>query len=128
MGVNARKYRGTVEYVRVLAELVSTAERCGLTTYQDIAQLMGLPVHGSYMGRETGLILGEISDDEAEAGRPMLSVVCVSAAGSPGSGLYGLARQMGRLEEGADEEAFWRDELKAVYDTWRRPLPYKKKD
>jgi len=128
MGVNARKYRGTVEYVRVLAELVSTAERCGVTTYQDIAQLMGLPMQGSHMARETGLMLGEISDGEAEAGRPMLSVVCVSKSGSPGPGLYGLARQMGRLEEGADEEAFLRDELKAVYATWRRPLPYKKKD
>ena len=128
MGVNARKYRGTVEYVRVLAELVRAAEHRGFATYQDIAQLMGLPVRGSHMARETGLMLGEISEEESEAGRPLLSVVCVSKSGSAGPGLYGLARQMGLLEEGADEEAFWRDELKAVYATWRRPLPYEKKD
>ena len=128
MGVNPKKYRGTVEYVRVVAELVKAAEHSGLTTYQDVALLMGLPTQGSHMGKQVGVMLGEISEEELAAGRPMLSAVCVSAGGVPGPGLYGLARELGRLEEDADEEAYWRDELDAVYKTWRRPMPWKKSD
>ena len=128
MGVNTKKYCGTVEYVRVLAELVKAAEHSGLTTYQDVALLMGLPLQGSHMGKEVGRMLGEISEEELAAGRPMLSAVCVSAGGVPGPGLYGLAQDLGRLEEGGDEAAFWRNELDAVYKTWRRPMPGKKSD
>lgn len=128
MGVNAKKYRGTVAYVRVLAELVRAAEHQGFTTYQDLALLMGLPVQGSHMGKEVGIVLGEVSEEELAADRPMLSAVCVNTEGAPGPGLYGLARDLGRLDEDGDEEAFWRTELKAVYETWRRPMPWKKEE
>lgn len=39
--------------------------------YQDIAVIMGIIVTGSNMGKETGKILGAISEDEVDAGRPM---------------------------------------------------------
>lgn len=69
------KYRGTTTYFHVLAELVRAAQYRGLTTYQDIAVIMGLPQKGSLMGSETGQILGEIAEDEVLANRPMLSAV-----------------------------------------------------
>jgi PII-like signaling protein len=56
------KYRGKTVYFHVLAELVRAAQYRGATTYQDIALIMGLPSSGSYMGKETGQILGEISE------------------------------------------------------------------
>jgi hypothetical protein len=120
-----KEYRGTVEYIRVLAELVRAAEYKGLTTYQDIALLMGLPTKGNRMGKETGQILGEISEDEVKAGRPMLSAVAVNVSGKPGPGFLGLARKMGKLPEAdpAKEHLFWEQERKAVYKTWHRPLP-----
>jgi hypothetical protein len=71
------KYRGTPKYNRVLAELLRAAEYRGVTTYQDIGLLMGLPLQGHHLAKETGQILGEISEDEHSAGRPMLSAVCV---------------------------------------------------
>ena len=52
------RYRGTPTYVRVLAELVRAAEYRGVTTYQDIAVIMGLPLKGSHMAKETGHMLG----------------------------------------------------------------------
>ncbi len=55
------KYRGQTVYFHVMAELIRAAQYCGSATYQDIAVIMGLPVSGSYMGRETGYILGEIT-------------------------------------------------------------------
>ncbi len=119
----ADRYRGTTSYIRVLAELVHAAEYRGVTTYQDIAVIMGLPLQGAFMGRETGHILGEISEDEVKAGRPMLSAVAVAVSGKAGPGFFALAKELGRFGgDPAEEDSFWRQELQAVYDTWKRPL------
>lgn len=96
MSVVRNKYRGTTKYFHVLAELVRAAQYRGRTTYQDIALLMGLPQKGSYMGKEVGQILGEISEDEVRAGRPMLSAVAVGVNGKAGPGFFGLARELAR--------------------------------
>jgi hypothetical protein len=123
MSVVTNKYRGTTDYIRVLAELVHAAEYRGVTTYQDIAVIMGLPLQGSHMGKEIGHILGEISEDEVSAGRPMLSAAAVSVTGKAGPGFFALAKDFGRFNgDPADEENFWRKELQAVYETWKRPL------
>lgn len=116
------KYRGTTKYFHVMAELVRAAQYRGLTTYQDIAVIMGLPLTGSYMGSATGQILGEIAEDEVLAGRPMLSAVAVGVSGKPGSGFYSLARELGLLDLGAEETEFWQAQREAAYAAWRRPL------
>jgi hypothetical protein len=123
MSVVADKYRGTREYHLVYAELIRAAQYRGVTTYQAIAQIMGLPVTGAYMGTETGKILGEISEDELNQGRPMLSAIAVGVSGLPGQGFFGLAEQLGRLPTGASDEEkrrFWEQEREALYETWRR--------
>ena len=119
------KYRGTTKYFHVLAELVRAAQYRGITTYQDVALIMGLPPTGSHMGKEVGWVLGEISEDEVTAGRPMLSSVAVDVRGKVGEGFFGLARQLGRLTETADTTAFLEAERLATYQAWRRPLPAK---
>jgi hypothetical protein len=117
------KYRGTPVYFHVMAELVRAAQYRGLTTYQDIAVIMGLPSSGSHMGRETGYVLGEISEDEVVAGRHMLSSVAVGVNGKPGPGFFGLARDLALLGPGEDETGFWQQQRDAVYKDWKRPLP-----
>lgn len=119
----SKTYRGTTTYLLVMAELVRAAQYRGLTTYQDVAVIMGLPTTGQHMASETGRILGEISADEVAAGRSMLSCVCVSVEGKTGPGFAALARELGRLREGESEAEFWRRECDAVYKAWRRPLP-----
>lgn len=116
------KYRGSVAYHLVYSELIRAAQYGGLTTYQAIAQIMGLPLQGSHMGRQVGIMLGEITEDELAQGRPMLSAVAVGVNGVPGPGFAGLARELGKLdsEEKADEMAFWEAECAAVYETWAR--------
>lgn len=116
------KYRGTTTYVHVLAELVRAAQYRGLTTYQDMAVIMGLPVTGAHMGKETGQMLREISGEEVSAGRPMLTAVVVSVQGTRGDGFYVRAKELGRMNEGEDSQA-WEREREAVYAAWRRPLP-----
>jgi hypothetical protein len=117
------KFRTKTVYFHVLAELVRAAQYRGSTTYQDIAVIMGLPATGSHMGKETGQILGEISEDEVAAGRPMLSSVAVGINGKPGSGFFLLARDLGLLQPGEDETVFWQRQRDAAYQAWRRPLP-----
>lgn len=114
------KYRSTTTYVQVRAELVRAAEYRGLTTYQHIAAIMGLPLTGSRMGVEAGHILGEISEDEVRAGRPMLSAVAVKVSRKPGPGFYKLARKLDRLATGVNDLTFWKQERDAVYNEWRR--------
>ena len=76
------------------------------------------------MGREIGLILGAISEDEVRASRPMLSAVAINVNGHPGPGFFELARDLGRLDQNDGElTAFWEAELKNVYKAWRRRLP-----
>ena len=80
------KYRSTVTYFLVYGELINAARHRGTVTYQEIAARLGLPLKRSYMGAEVGHILGEISVDEAQYGRPMLSAVAIGVSGQPGSG------------------------------------------
>jgi hypothetical protein len=116
MGIVKDKYRGTTTYFHVLAELVRAAQYRGVTTYQDIAVIMGLPSSGSHMGRETGHILGEISEDEVESKRPMLSAVAVGVNGKPGPGFYALAKQLGLMKATDHELTFWEGQRRAAYE------------
>jgi len=70
------------------------------------------------MARQVGQVLGEVSEDEHQAGRPMLSAVAVNAAGYPGDGFYVLARRLGKLTDPISEDVFLRSEREAVYEAW----------
>jgi hypothetical protein len=76
------------------------------------------------MSSETGQILGEISEDEFTNGRPMLSAIAVTSKGQPGSGFFGLAKLLGKLEDDSEEskQQFWKAEKANVYATWQKEL------
>ncbi len=122
MAEEAGMYRGTTQYARVLAELVQAAQYRGVTTYQDIALIMGLPTEGHHMGQEISRMLDEISRDEARAGRPLLSAVVVGTEGRPGPGFYKLAAALELAESEAADARFWKAQQKAVYEAWKRPI------
>jgi len=117
------KYRGSKDYHLVYCELIGAAQYRGLTTYQAIAQIVGLPLKGNDMAAETGRVVGEISEDEFRQGRPMLSALVVGASGLPGKGFFDLAEDLGKLPAGSTEEEqrlFWEEERDAVYHFWQR--------
>jgi hypothetical protein len=116
------KYRGSAQYFMVFNELASAARHRGTTTYQELADLIGLPIVGAYMGKEIGHLLGEISEDEVDRNRPMLSAIAVGVDGSPGDGFFNLAKSLGKLASDGREEknGFWEEEKKKVYDMWKR--------
>ena len=118
------KYRGKPVYFRIFSEIITAARYRGTITYQEIAKIIGLPLAGNYMGTEIGHLVGEISEDEVNAGRPMLSAAVVNTSGKPGPGFFKLARHLGRLdsEDRTAETRFWQTELRAVYDAWKTHL------
>ena len=99
MAIVTDKYRGTGEYFLVFNELVAAAKYRGTVTYQELAGVVGLPIVGAYMGTEIGHILGEISEDEHELGRPMLSAVAVGVAGMPGDGFFCVCKELRQIHE-----------------------------
>lgn len=115
------KYLGTKEYALIQAELITAAKHRGTMTYQEIAQIVGLPLKGNYMSKEVGALLGAISEEEVANGRPMLSAIAVGVNGKPGQGFFSWARELGKLTS-EDENDFWESECKAVYDTWKVKL------
>lgn len=122
MDTQGNKYRDTKEFRIVYSKLIEVACCRGLTTYQHVAKIMGLPLTGNFMGNETGQMLGEISREEVRCGRPMLTAVVVGTSGYPGAGFYGLANALGKIPSAKEDAAFWEAECQRVYDAWAEPL------
>lgn len=124
MTVYSTKYRGSRKYLLVFCKLITAARGRSTVSYQQVAKIMGLPSSGNYMQREVGQMLGEISQDEHEHRRPMLTSIAVNTRGFPGSGLYVLARELGKLKDSTPEgeRRFWEAEKAAVYATWQTDL------
>ena len=73
------------------------------------------------MAGQVGQILGEISEDEHRANRPMLSVVAVGSGGMPGEGFFGLARRLKKFSgsDPSSKRRFWATEQERVYKVWQ---------
>lgn len=121
----SKQYLGTTEYFPILAELIRAARYRGTVTYQELADLIGLPLRGAYMGGELGEYLGAISEEEAKQSRPMLSAITITVAGEPGGGFFAKAKELGKFtgESAAERAAFWEAEKQAVYKTWQKSFP-----
>ena len=124
MPVVKNKYRTKKEYSIVMGELLTAARYRGYVTYQELANLLGLPVKGSHMGAQLGHVLGEISEDEVIQGRPMLSALAVNVGGQPGPGFFALAEKLGLFKGGSreEQEAFWQQTREDLYSIWKRRL------
>lgn len=120
--MGAKDVRGTKEYLLIYAALINAARYRGTVTYQELAELIGMPTFGSYMGKEIGKYLGAISYDEVSQNRPMLSAIAVKVDGMPSTGFFVLAKELGRLQDESDEaqRAFFLAEQRAIYATWKR--------
>ena len=114
------QYRGTREFFLVYSALIEAARNRQLLYYREVAERIGVPRAGHHMARQVGQVLGEISEDEHKAERPMLSAIAVNEAGVPGKGFFNLARQLGRLSHSTPdaEPEFLRVEQRRVYDLW----------
>jgi hypothetical protein len=121
MTTTGSKYRETKEFHLVYYKLITAAQSQEVVYYKGVAKILGIETPGHHMAREVGQILGEISEDEHRAGRPMLSALAVASSGFPGEGFFKLARRVGKLSStnSDDERDFWLAERNQVYDTWK---------
>ena len=113
------KYDQTKEYFVAYSHFIDAAQHRGIATYQEIAQAVGLPTSGSYMGSVLGETLGAISAHEKKQGRPMLSAIAVGSSGKISDGFFAFAKELGCLQEGEDQTEFWQRECSQVYETWK---------
>jgi hypothetical protein len=90
----------------------------GMIPYSDLVKSIKNFKFGAHDIRLFDL-LGEISMDEAEAGRGMLSVVVVHKHGDmqPGPGFFKFAEELG-IKSTRDQLKFWIDELNKVHHYW----------
>jgi hypothetical protein len=121
----SNKYRGTTTYHKVFCRLIQVALAGQPIFYEDMADIMNLPPTGQYMATETGHMLGEISEDEHNQGRHMLSAVVVQKTGKekgiPGKGFFTLAvdlRKLGANATDQEKRQFWKNELNQVHAQW----------
>jgi len=102
---------------RARAALAGAARSRSVLTYGELAQVLGdrLPLAD---GRDLAALLREVSTEEDEAGRGLLSAVVVRAGGDglPGGGFFRLAASRGR--DVADRRAAWRDEVERVWQSF----------
>lgn len=104
-------------------ELRRVAQRRTLTTYGDVAPLVGIPRITPAMVGKLGQALDDIGRYEHRAGRPLLAALVVrKAEGTPGPGFYSLACELELLSSDRDEAArrqFFEQERQRVYDAWQ---------
>jgi hypothetical protein len=118
-----RTYRRTREYQLVYSKLLHAAQHQTHIFYADVVDVLGPLSDDDDGAHEAANVLGEISEDEHSAGRPMLSALVVSGRGIPAATFFSLARCLGKLAstEPADEMKFWMAEKSRVYDAWQPP-------
>jgi hypothetical protein len=119
------KYYESLEYHLVYCELIHAAQSRSLVTYKRVGELMGITTPGNHLSRETGEMIGTISANELEHGRPMLSAIVVqSEKPVPGDGFYNWAMRLNRYDPSlyAKPDDFWHFELGEVYKTWTSVL------
>lgn len=97
--------------------MIAVARSKSVIAYSDLVRRITscfLEPNGTHLAH----MLGEISSEEDEEGRGLLTVVVVHKTGDlkPGPGFFRLARLRGRHV--VDEEQFWIEELRNVYNAW----------
>ena len=94
----------------------------GTITYSDLAaELTSITI--GYHDPAMDYLLVQVSTEEHEAGRPLLSVIVIHKGGDmePGNGFYELAKDLGF--DVSNRLAFWTSELTRVQNYWYTHSP-----
>ena len=98
--------------------MIAAAKRNGIISYSGLSESMNFLL--SHRSPHFYDFLNEISREEHEAGRGMLSAVVVSKSGQsrgiPADGFFKLAKSLGHQFD--DGRTFWNQELERVHRAW----------
>ncbi len=94
------------------ATLALTARRRGLITYADLTRnMVAIPFPSGAWSDSLFYLLGQVTVEEHEAGRPLLASVAVRKKEStPGKGFYDVANDLG-VGDGTENIELWVKEL-----------------
>ena len=99
--------------------LIKAAKNRKVVHYAEVGKLLNFSMDNPSHRVELGSILGEISTEEHESERPLLSAVVVHREDYlPGEGFFNLARELGKQRPDEDNDTFYANELKRVFDAW----------
>jgi hypothetical protein len=116
-GISAQDWNGAKEEARIA--MIERAKLRGMIPYSDLVAKIATV---KFSAHDTRLfhLLGEISVEENQAGRGMLSVVVVHKHGDmqPGPGFFLLGQHLGY--DTRDLLRFWVEQLKQVHAVWSR--------
>ena len=111
---------GPIDDEAIRSRLIAAAKGRETVYYSDLAKATGRPMKGPNWAVHIGRILGRISSEEAQDGRPLLSVIVVSRDTKlPGGGFYNLGKELHLLDPGESEEAFIGRQMERVFDYWQ---------
>ena len=99
------------------SHLAERARLRGQMTYSDLVNKITAANFEPY-SKALAELLGEISREEAEAGRGMMTAIVVKKVGDmePGPGFFELAKSLGR--DVSDPMRCWVEEFKKVHAAW----------
>lgn len=97
--------------------LAERARLRGQIAYSDLAAKI-TALHFEPYSKAFAELLGEISREEAQAGRGMMTAIVVRKEGDmePGPGFFELAKSLGR--DTSDPTRCWVEEFKRVHAAW----------
>jgi hypothetical protein len=99
--------------------LVERAKRRQMIPYSELVGLVG-SVQFTPHDQRLFALLGQVSVEESEQGRPLLSVLVVHKTGDmkPGPGFFEMAKALGRDTKDADKA--WIVETQKVFQYWNK--------
>lgn len=114
-GCSQTDWNNTKQHAKVL--LGGRARSSQTISYGDLGAMLR-PIRFQARDAAFHVLLAEVSTEEDQEGRGMLSVLVVRKGGDmrPGKGFYDLAISLGRYVD--DEEEFWVKEFDRVVTAW----------
>lgn len=99
--------------------LITKARERAMIPYSELVDMVD-SVQLDAFGPPLSSMLGQLSLEEHELGRPLLSVLVVHKLGDmkPGVGFFELAQQLGR--QTSDTDKAWITEVQKVFQYWNR--------
>lgn len=108
-----------MEHRAVYDRLVKAARAREFVHYAELAEMLNIDRDNPHFGAQVGKVLGQISEDEVAAGRPMISAIVVSKDTMlPGYGFFTLGQELRQTEPGEDDLAFAVRQIRRVHDHW----------
>ena len=99
--------------------LIKAAKQNDTIFYSKVGKVVELDMANPGERSKLANILDEINREENELNRLLLSVVVVQKeSGHPGKGFFDLARELSKQKPDEDNQIFFANECKKVFDEW----------